>query len=210
MPRSRRVVSVALLTCAFVLTGCSNEGSSTSAPAWSSTSSTPAVSPSAAGSGPSGAATSPSTTSGIVTGRTGTFTVTAPAGWTEASSQVGSVQGLETVLVAGEQTSSFSNNLVVVSVAGDEQTAKDELAKGRDALKGEGRALTEVPDQQVGGVRASGFGATFEKQGVKVLARSWAVPHLGRVYLLTLSSSQADADHALGQLGQILRSWQWR
>jgi hypothetical protein len=135
--------------------------------------------------------------------------VTAPSGWTEASSKVGSVPGLEAVLVAGEQTASFSNNLVVVSVAGDEQTAKAELSGGKDALKGAGRALTEVPDQQVGGVRASGFGATFEQQGVKVLARSWAVPHGGRVYLLTLSSSQADADHAMGQLDQILRTWRW-
>lgn len=210
MSRSSRVVSVALLTCAFVLTGCANEGSSTTTPTPLSASSSLAASSSSAGTADSGTATYASTTSGAVTGRTGTFTVTAPSGWTEASSKVGSVQGLETVLAAGEQTSSFSNNLVVVSVAGDGQTAKDELAKGRDALKGEGRGLTEVPDQQVGGVRASGFGATFEKQGVKVLARSWAVPHQGRVYLLTLSSSQADADHALGQLDQILRTWQWR
>ena len=113
------------------------------------------------------------------------------------------------MLVAGEKTGSFSNNLVVVSVPGNEQTARDELAKGKDGLKQEGRTLTEVPDKQVAGVTAPGFGAAFEQQGVKVLARSWAVPHGDRVYLLTLSSSQQDADHAMAQFDQLLSSWQW-
>lgn len=209
MPRPHRVASVALLTSVLVLTGCSKAGAPSGDP---SASSTPASTSSSAGPAPSETGTATATATGTtqaMKGKSGTFTVVPPTGWRDASDQVGSVQGLETVLVAGEKTGSFSNNLVVVSVPGNEQTARDELAKGKDGLKQEGRTLTEVPEKQVAGVTAAGFGAAFEQQGVKVLARSWAAPHGDRVYLLTLSSSQEDADHAMAQFDQLLSSWQW-
>lgn len=206
MARTRPVLSVALLTCALVLTGCAAQeepgftpgSTTTSFAAGPANGTTPAPTPS--GTAPAG---------GLVTGKSGTFTVTAPKGWTEASGQVGSMAGLETALLSDQRTAAFSNNLVVTSMPGDARTAKDELAKGRKALEDQGRTVTDTPDKQVAGVSASGLATEFEQQGIKVLARSYTLSHEGRVYLLTLSSSEEDADQAMAQFDEILSSWRW-
>lgn len=201
MPRSRRIVAVAVLTCVFVVTGCStDEGPGTaslsSAPPTSATAPVPA--------------TSTTTSAGnSVTGKGGTFAVTPPKGWSEASDQVGSAPGLETVLLSEERNGSFSDNLVVTSMPGDAETAKEELAKGRQTLEGEGGTVTQAPDKQVGDTVASGLATAFEQQGIKVLARSYALTHGGRVYLLTLSSSQEGADEAMARFDEILGTWRW-
>jgi hypothetical protein len=144
-----------------------------------------------------------------VTGKSGSFTVMPPAGWTEASDQAGSLDGLETVLLSGQRTASFSNNLVVTSMPGDAQMAKDALDKGRETYEGQGATVTKAPEKQVAGAPAAGFATAYEQQGVKVLARAYTLVHDGRVYRLVLSSSQQDADPAMAQFDEILSSWRW-
>jgi hypothetical protein len=208
MPRSRGALSVALLTSVLVVTGCAQKETPDAAQA-STPSSTQASTTTSIPAAPTNGASSASTAAGPVTGKSGTFTVTPPQGWTEASDQVGSVQGLEMVLLSDERTAAFSNNLVVTSTPGDSRTAEKELAKGRESLEGQGGTVTEAPDKVVAGVSASGFATAFEQQGIKVLARSYTLTHGGRVYLLTLSSSQEDADEAMARFDEILATWRW-
>lgn len=205
--RPPRILSVTLLTAALVLTGCGS-GDQPSA-----------------GSGPNGGATAGSTPTGtaeatetgvtelpggMVTGRSGTFSVTAPAGWGVATDQAGAVAGLDLVLLSSKKTAKFSNNLVIIASDGDAATVDDELAKGRAQMGGAGREVSDADDLQIGGVTAKGFTTKFEQQGVKVTARSFGLHRNGKVYLLTLSSSQDDAAGALAELKQIAGSWTWK
>jgi hypothetical protein len=206
MPRTRHVLPVALLTSVLVVSGCAAQEAPGSTPGSTTTSFAGAPT---SGTRPAPTPSGTALAGGSVTGRSGTFTVTAPEGWTEASGQVGAMTGLEAVLLSDQRTASFSNNLVVTSMPGDAQTAKDELAKGRQTLEGQGGTVTETPDKQVAGESASGLATAFEQQGIKVLARSYTLTHDGRVYLLTLSSSQEDADQAMAQFDEILSSWRW-
>jgi hypothetical protein len=72
-----------------------------------------------------------------------------------------------------------------------------------------GRTVSDAPDKTVAGVPAMGFTTTYEQQGLKVLARSYAVQRAGKVYLLTLSSSQSDSSHAMAELDELLSTWTW-
>ena len=200
--RPIRVVSVGLLTCTLVLTGCSKDTSPSESPI-SSTSATT----SGSASGASGSAT---TAAGDeVRGRSGAFTVVPPEGWTEATGKATAVADIDVVLLSSRKVGSFANNLVVTSVAGDQTVLDGELAKGREQLAAAGRTVSSAPDKTVSGATAVGFTTTFEQQGIKVLARSYGVARGGRIYLLTLSSSQADATHAMAEFDELLSTWTW-
>ncbi|WP_020143202.1 hypothetical protein [Terracoccus sp. 273MFTsu3.1] len=196
--RPTRVVSVGVLTCALVLTGCSKD----------TTASPPASSPaSASGSTATGSAT---TSAGDeVRGRSGAFTVVPPEGWTEATDKATGVADIDLVLLSSKKVGAFANNLVVTSAAGDQSVLDGELAKGRQQLGAAGRTVSSAPDKSVSGSSAVGFTTTFEQQGIKVLARSYGVARAGRIYLLTLSSSQADATHAMAEFDELLSTWAW-
>ncbi|CAN7264678.1 hypothetical protein LJR027_001088 [Terrabacter sp. LjRoot27] len=201
--RPTRVVSVGVLTCTLVLTGCSKD--TTASPPSVSSSSAPSSSGSTSGSG--GSAT---TTEGDeVRGRSGAFTVVPPEGWTEATDKATGVADIDVVLLSSKKVGSFANNLVVTSAAGDRSVLDDELAKGRQQLAAAGRTVSSAPDKTVSGSPAVGFTTTFEQQGIKVLARSYGVARGGRIYLLTLSSSQADATHAMAEFDELLSTWTW-
>jgi hypothetical protein len=198
--RRTRVASVGLLTCALVLTGCSK----------GPTASPSATSPVASSVTTSTTTPSASTVTGDeVRGRSGGFTVVPPEGWTEATDKATGVADIDLVLLSSRKVSAFANNLVVTSAAGDQSVLDDELAKGRQQLGAAGRAVSSAPDKTVSGSTAVGFTTTFEQQGVKVLARSYGVTRGGRIYLLTLSSSQADATHAMSELDELLSTWAW-
>jgi hypothetical protein len=200
--RPIRVVSVGLLTCTLVLTGCSKDTGSSESPI-TSTSATS----SGSASGASGSAT---TAAGDeVRGRSGAFTVVPPEGWTEATGKATGVADIDVVLLSSKKVGSFANNLVVTSVAGDQTVLDGELAKGRQQLAAAGRTVSTAPDKTVSGSTAVGFTTTFEQQGIKVLARSYGVARGGRIYLLTLSSSQADATHAMAEFDELLSTWTW-
>ena len=198
--RPTRVVSVGVLTCALVLTGCSKD--TTASPSERSPASTSGT---------------PSTTTGSVTtsagdelrGRSGAFTVVPPEGWTEATDKATGVADIDLVLLSSKKVGAFANNLVVTSTAGDQSVLDDELAKGRQQLGAAGRTVSSAPDRSVSGSTAVGFTTTFEQQGIKVLARSYGVARAGRIYLLTLSSSQADATHAMAEFDELLSTWTW-
>lgn len=204
--RPSRAVSVGVLTCALVLTGCSKGSPDTP---------TGAASGSASGSSTGAAATPGSSTSTSeaagdeVKGRSGGFTVVPPEGWTEATDKGNGVANIDLVLLSSKKTENFANNLVVISANGDQSVLEDELAKGKEQMGAAGRTVSEAPGKTVAGVPAVGFTTTFEQQGVPVLARSYGVQRGGKIYLLTLSSSQSDASHAMAEFDELLATWAW-
>jgi hypothetical protein len=201
--RPSRAVSVSVLTCALVLTGCSQGSQDTPTGAASSA----PVSTSSA----SSASTASSTTAAgdEVKGRSGAFAVVPPEGWVEATDQAKGVANLDLVLLSSRKADRFANNLVVISTNGDQSVLEDELAKGKAQMGGAGRTVSDAPARTVAGVPALGFTTTYEQQGHKILARSYAVQRAGKVYLLTLSSSQGDASHAMSELDELLSTWAW-
>lgn len=205
--RPGRAVSVGLLTCVLVLAGCSQHpaGQSTGSASGPSTSAA-----SSAGASATGASTSAAEAAGDeVRARSGGFTVVPPEGWAEATDTAKGVADVDLVLLSSRKADNFANNLVVISARGDETVLEDELVKGKEQMGAAGRAVSEAPGRSVAGVPAEGFTATFEQQGVTVLARSYGFHRGGRVYLLTLSSSQADASRAMAELDEILSTWAW-
>ena len=211
-----RLTSALAVTCVLVLAGCSkgagatggaSGSASTAATTTASTASTASTTP-ATGSGTTSAGTG--TAAGdAVPGRSASFTVVPPEGWAEATDRANGIKDIDLVLLSSKKVGGFANNLVVLSSSGDDQMLRDELDKGRTQLQAAGRTVSAAPDQHVAGETATGFTSTFEQQGIKVVARSYGLVHQGRVFLLTLSSSQEDADHALTELDEIVSSWSW-
>lgn len=200
--RPSRAVSVSVLTCALVLTGCS-QGSQGSPTGAASSASSASVTTPAASTSTTGAA------GDEVRGRSGAFAVVPPEGWVEATDQAEGIADIDLVLLSSKKTDSFANNLVVISTNGEQSDLEEELAKGKEQMGAAGRTVSEAPDRTVAGVPAVGFTTAYEQQGVKVLARSYAVQRAGKVYLLTLSSSQGDAAHAMAELDELLSTWAW-
>ncbi|TQM62116.1 hypothetical protein FBY41_2144 [Humibacillus xanthopallidus] len=193
-----------MLTVALVLTGCSKDPAATTAPTAAATA------PAAASTSPSTGVTAPETSeSDVVRARSGDFGVVPPEAWAEATDRAGDVQGLDMVLLSSRKVGGFSTNLVVLTSAGDDAALEAEIAKGREQMGAAGRTVTETPDKQVAGSTATGFQTAFEQQGVKVVARSYGLTRGGKVYLLTLSSAEQEADHAMTELDEILASWTW-
>jgi len=193
-----RWCGVSLLTVVLVLTGCS-----TSEP-------TPtADSSSASGVGSTATPSGTEAQTDVVRARSGDFGVVPPEAWADAIDRAGDVPGLDLVLLSSRKVGGFSNNLVVLTSAGDAAALESEIAKGREQMGAAGRTVTETPDKQVAGETARGFQTAFEQGGAQVVARSYGLTHGGKVYLLTLSSSQQDAEHAMTELDEILASWTW-
>lgn len=197
---------MALLPLLAVVAACSTTGSG------GLVTPTAVVAPSTSTSGPSstgaGTASSVGLTGAAVTSRSGGFSVEPAPGWTVATDQVTEVPGLDLALLSGERIASFNNNLVVIASNGDQAAADAELAKGRRQLGATG-TVTDLPPRQIAGEPAKGISTAFEQQGVKVVARSFAVHHQGTVYVLTLSSSPEGADVALTELDRMISSWTW-
>ena len=174
----------------------------------SATSSATGTTPTASGSETSGTVTA--TAEGDeVRSRSGAFTVVPPEGWTEATDKANGVANIDLVLLSSKKVGSFANNLVVLTSAGDQSVLEEEMSKGRDQMTAGGRTVSAAPTRSVAGSPAIGFTTTFERDGVKVLARSYGVQREGKVYLLTLSSSQDDAEHALAEFDEVLSTWVW-
>ncbi len=209
--RPSRLAATLAVTCVLVLGGCSKDAGTTGgASGGSSAEATPTAGTTpASGSGTTSAGTGTAAAGDAVPGRSASFTVVPPEGWAEATDRAKGVKDIDLVLLSSKKVGSFANNLVVLSSPGDDQTLRDELDQGRTQLQAAGRTVSAAPDQQVAGATATGFTSTFEQQGIKVAARSYGLVHRGRVFLLTLSSSQEDADHALTELDEILSSWSW-
>jgi len=191
---------VSVLTVVLVLTGCSTSEPTVTAGV--------SASPTALGS-TTGQSSGSEAQTDLVRARSGDFGVVPPEAWAEATERAGDVPDLDLVLLSSRKVAGFSNNLVVLTSAGDDAALEAEIAKGREQMGAAGRTISETPDKQVAGVAARGFETAFEQQGITVLARSYGLTRSGKVYLLTLSSSEQDADHAMTELDEILASWVW-
>ncbi|WP_404388477.1 hypothetical protein [Humibacillus xanthopallidus] len=195
-----RWAGVSVLTVALVLGGCSTGEPTTSAGGSASSASLGATS------APSSAT---ETDTDLVPARSGDFGVVPPEAWAEATDRAGDVPDLDLVLLSSRKVAGFSNNLVVLTSVGDAASLEAEIAKGREQMGAAGRTVSETPDKQVAGVAARGFQTAFEQQGIQVVARSYGLTRSGKVYLLTLSASEQDAEHAMTELDEILASWTW-
>ncbi len=203
--RPVRCFQAALLAAALVLAGCSTTKQASTGDG--SSSSRPTTTTTADSSGVDAGATLPG---GEAMSRAGDYTVTAPAGWGEATDQAGTnITGLDLVLLSSKKVSQFGNNLVVITTTGDAAVVNQELEKGRTQMASAGREVGDADDVQIAGVTAKGFTTKFEQKGVRITARSYAMTHDGKVYLLTLSSSQDDAANALSAFAEITGSWKW-
>ncbi len=186
-----RTAAAALLVSAVLLAGCSS----------------PDVPSGGSGSGTGTSATSAPAV--VVTARSSGFTLVPAAGWVDATDRAGEVAGLEVVVLSSVQVAKFNTNLVVTSAEGGGTDLDAEISRGRAQLAGQGRTISDAPDLQVAGETARGFSSAFEEQGIPVVARSYGVSHGGRIYLLTLSSSPGEADHAMAELTGMLAGWLW-
>lgn len=205
------VLSTIVLAAALILAGCGQGSDTTNDPA-----------PSPSVSGTPSAASSPSvaaSASGVeaptdrLTGKSGTYSVAAPAGWSDGTAQAGqnsqNTQNLDLVLLSSTPVDKFSDNLVVVVTDGDEAAVDTELEQGRVKLTEAGRKVTDADDVTIEGATAKGLTSTFDQQGIAITARSYALAHEGKIYLLTLSSSTANQEAAKVAFKQITSSWQW-
>ena len=206
--RPVRFVAIFVLTTTFVLTGCTTGGTA----ADNGASRTPAAT------GSAGTSTTPTAASGTITaepgdevaGRSGGYTVVPPEGWAEATDKAGDVENIDLVLLTSRKVDGFANNLVVITAPGDESALERELDNGREQMVALGRTVSDAPDRTIGGSPAKGFTTAFSQQGIDVIARSYAIQRNGRIYLLTLSSSRRDADHAMGELDDLASTWVWK
>ena len=192
-----------MLTIALVLGGCSTGEPAASTGGSASSTAFGTAAPSSA------TETATETETDLVRARSGDFGVVPPEAWAEATDRAGDVPDLDLVLLSSRKVAGFSNNLVVLTSAGDAASLEAEIAKGREQMGAAGRTISETPDKQVAGVAARGFQTAFEQQGIQVVARSYGLTRGGQVYLLTLSSSEQDAAQAMTELDEILASWTW-
>ena len=203
--RRTRALSVGVLTLAFVLTGCSH--GTTGAPVASP--GTPSSASSSAPSSSTPATTADGAGGDELKGRSGGYTVVPPEGWVEATAKANGVADIDLVLLSSKKVGGFANNLVVLATAGDQSRLDDELDRGKESMSAAGRTVSPAPPRSVAGAAAVGFTTSYEQQGVKVTTRSYGVLRGRTIFLLTLSSSQADADHAMAELDEMLSTWAW-
>ena len=201
--RSGRSTGVVAIVAVALASGCSTSpgapGGAPSTPAVTATSPTPAPASS----------TQPIDAADDVQGTSGTYSVLPPQGWGDATDEVGAMPGVDLVIMSAEKLAGFNTNLVVHVATGDTALLESELQKGREQLADQGRTVSDAPALTVGGSTATGFTTSFTQQGVEVVARSYALHHEGRVYLLTLSSAQSAAERAAAELTEIAESWTW-
>ena len=143
-------------------------------------------------------------------GRSGDFGVVPPEAWAEATDRAGDVPGLDLVLALVAQGRRLQQQPRRADLGRRRRRPRGRDRQGPRA-DGRGRAHRSPrrPTSRSAGATARGFQTAFEQQGVQVVARSYGLTRGGKVYLLTLSSSQQDAEHAMTELDEILASWTW-
>ncbi|MDV3222922.1 hypothetical protein [Intrasporangium sp.] len=221
-PATRLAGSVTVVASLLLLTGCAadspgEDGTAPSRPSSAATSTGGTGDPAdgttgsatTGGPGTTPTATAPVDAADAVQGKSRAYTVIPPEGWGEATDEVGTIPGIDLVLMSSEKVAGFNTNLVIHVAAGDATLLEAELAKGRDDLREQGRAVTDAPEITVAGARATGFTTSFSQQGVDVVARSYGLHRDGRVYLLTLSSARSAAAQAAAALDTLVESWTW-
>ncbi len=97
----------------------------------------------------------------------------------------------------------------MLTSAGDAAALEAEIAKGREQMGAAGRTVSETPDKQVAEWPRAASRPPSSSRASRSLARSYGLTRGGKVYLLTLSSSEQDAEHAMTELDEILASWTW-
>ncbi|HEX6057152.1 MAG TPA: hypothetical protein VFY98_15160, partial [Intrasporangium sp.] len=153
--RCARSAGVVAVVAMLVVSGCSADAG------------TPGASPSTpTATAPS--ATSPSETQPVdavdaVQGKGGTYSVLPPAGWGEATDEVGAIPGVDLVLMSSEKRAGFNANLVVHVAPGDAALLESELQKGREQLADQGRTVSDAPPVTVGSSPATGFTTSFSQ-----------------------------------------------
>lgn len=134
------------------------------------------------------------------------FTLQIPTGWSDVTGTV--AQDIEVALRADTMTDDFFTNVVVASeepiddLGGSVEGAAKEIA-------GEEGSYRMLPPVQVAGETAHGYVVTRTNEGVAVVQTQRWIEHADRLYVVTLSSAQAQQGNAEALFEQILGGWEW-
>ena len=200
--------SVVVLGALLALSACSSNppgpsptstGGPTSATGTVTTGSDDATNTSSAASAPAGS----------LKGGSGTFAVTPPPGWTDATAQAAGTSGLELVVAAGTRSDNFLNNAVISAQHGVPNDLAAAAANAKAQLAASGKQVTDLPDRQIGGEPAVGLSVTNQRQDVLLTQKYYVFVHENSVYYVTLSATHDAADAAVPEFDALLGSWTW-
>lgn len=186
--------SVLLFGAFLALAGCSSNP--------------PAPTPTSSGGGRSVTITA-SAAAGSLKGGSGTFAVTPPPRWADATAQASGTPDVELVVAAGTRTDNFLNNAVISAQHGVPDDLAGAASNAKDQLSAAGKQVTTLPDRQIGGEPALGFSVPNQRQDTLLTQKYYVVVHDSSVYYVTLTSTQNAADAAVPEFDALLASWTW-
>ncbi|WP_299519744.1 DcrB-related protein [uncultured Serinicoccus sp.] len=139
----------------------------------------------------------------------GSFTVTVPAGWEDATSTA--QEQTETAVLAardGQRVDSFYSNIVITQeeYVGNLTSAVESSA---EQLAGEDGEYELLEPAEVDGNRAPGYTLVREVQDATVHQTQRWVSHEGTLYVVTLSAVESQAEDAEPVLEDLLAGWSW-
>jgi hypothetical protein len=200
--------SVFVLGAMIALAGCSS--TPPAPPALSSSDGMSATGTAATGSVDTTSASSTAAApGGSLKGGSGSFAVTPPPGWSDATAQASGTPDVEFVVAAGTRSDGFLNNAVISAQRGVPHDLTAAAANAAAQLTATGKQVTNLPDRQIGGEPALGFSISNQRQDVLLTQKYYVFVHESSVYYLTLSSTQKGADAAVPEFDALLASWAW-
>jgi len=199
--------SLLVLGALLVLAGCSS--APPGPPPTSSGGATSATGTATPGTDATGASSTPSVPAGSLQGGSGTFAVTPPPGWTDATAQASGTPGLELVVAASTRSDNFLNNAVISAQHGVPNDLDAAAANAKTQLAASGKEVTHLPERQIGGEPAVGFSVPYERQDLLLTQKHYVFIHENSVYYVTLSATQNAADAAVPEFDALLASWMW-
>lgn len=142
----------------------------------------------------------------VVTAADQGFTLQVPEGWADVTKTVD--QDIEVALRAETMTDDFFTNVVV---AGEEpiDDLVGSLEGAAEEIAGEEGSFEMLPPVEVAGETAHGYVVTRTNEGVAVVQTQRWVEHGDRLYVVTLSSAQAQQQSAEALFAEILDGWEW-
>jgi hypothetical protein len=150
-----------------------------------------------------------SAAAGSLKGGSGTFALTPPPGWADATAQASGNPDIELVVAAGSRTDGFLNNAVISAQHGVPDDLAGAASNAKDQLTVAGKPVSNLPDRQIGGEPALGFSVPNQRQDMVLTQKYYVFLHQNSVYYVTLSSTQNAADAAVPEFDALLGSWTW-
>lgn len=136
-----------------------------------------------------------------------TVVLTLPEGWIDVTLQFAQ-EDLELAVRAERMTADFFTNLVLAREEPIDDLA-EAIEEAADDIAGEDGDYELLDPIEIAGAEALGYTVTRTSQGVEVAQTQWWIERDDRLYVLTLSSAQSEAQAAQADLEEILSTWRW-